>query len=210
MITVLILAAIVIFGGGGWYFYQQYYFVSTDNASVQGSDLKGSIVPLTSPGDGTLKGWTAATGERVSQGAILGRVSELTDSLDLRAPITGTIIQNDGVNDQVVVPGQQIGYIVNLSKLQVVANIDETVINSVHVGESVDITLPAYPNAQFTGSVSRIGTASAVVVNGLADTSLSNIFDKVVQRVPVYITINAQPGEHLIPGLSANVKIHIR
>ena len=132
----------------------------------------------------------------------------MNDTLDLRAPITGTIVENDGVNGQTVVPGQQIGYIVNLSELQVVANIDETLINEVQVGKQVDISIAAYSKMNFTGTVSRIGSASAVVVNGLANTNLSNIFDKVVQRVPVYITINGMQGKHLVPGLSAAVKIH--
>lgn len=206
--VILIIAVIVVGGGGGWYLYEQMNYISTDNASVQGSDLKGSIVPLASPGDGVLKSWQAKTGSTVNQGAVLGQVQELADSLDLRAPITGTIVENDGVNDQVVVPGQQIGYIVNLSQLQVVANLDETLINEVQVGKAVDISISAYPSVNFPGTVSRIGSASAVVVNGLANTNLSNIFDKVVQRVPVYITINGLQGKHLIPGLSAAVKIH--
>lgn len=208
IVIILILTVIIVGGGGGWYLYEQWNYVSTDNASVQGSDLKGSIIPLTSPGDGKLKSWQVQTGQTVNQGALLGQVDELADTLDLRAPITGTIVENDGVNDEVVVPGQQLGYIVNLSQLQVVANIDETLINEIQVGRKVDISISAYPSVNFTGTVDRIGSASAVVVNGLANTSLSSIFDKVVQRVPVYITINGTQGKHLVPGLSANVKIH--
>lgn len=205
---ILAIAVLVVGGGGGWYLYEQSNYVSTDNASVQGSDLKGSIIPLSSPGDGVLKSWQVKTGMSVNQGAVLGQVEELADTLDLRAPISGTIVENDGVNGQVVVPGQQIGYIVNLSELQVVANIDETLINEIHLGKKVDIDITAYPGVNFTGTVSRIGSASAVVVNGIANTNLSNIFDKVVQRVPVYITINGMQGKHLVPGLSASVKIH--
>jgi multidrug resistance efflux pump len=208
IMIILAISVLVVGGGGGWYLYEQWHYVSSDNASVQGSDLKGSIIPLSSPGDGILKSWHVKTGETVNQGAVLGQVDELADTLDLRAPITGTIVENDGVNGQAVVPGQQLGYIVDLSKLQVVANIDETQINEIQVGKAVDIGVSAYSNVNFTGTVSRIGSASAVVANGLADTSLSSVFDKVVQRVPVYITINGMQGKHLVPGLSATVKIH--
>ena len=205
---ILIIAALVVGGGGGWYLYQQMNYISTDDASIQGSDLKGSIIPLASPGNGLLKSWQVKTGWTVNQGAVLGQTEELNDTLDLRAPITGTIVENDGVNGQTVVPGQQIGYIVDLSQLQVVANLDETLINEVQVGKPVDISIAAYSTMNFTGIVSGIGSASAVLVNGLANTSLSNVFDKVVQRVPVYITINGMQGKHLVPGLSATVKIH--
>lgn len=208
IIIILVISVIIVGGGGGWYIYEQMHYVSTDNASVQGSDLKGSIIPLASPGNGILKSWKVQTGMTVNQGAVLGQVDELTGTLDLRAPITGTIVANDGVNDQVVVPGQQIGYIVKLSDLQVVANIDETLINEIRADKAVDISISAYSGVKFTGSVSRIGSASAVLVNGLANTNLSNVFDKVVQRIPVYITINGMQGKRLLPGLSAEVKIH--
>ena len=208
IIIILVISTLVVGGGGGWYIYEQLNYLSTDNASVQGSDLKGSLIPLASPGNGLLKDWQVKTGWTVNQGTVLGQVEELNDTLDLRAPNTGTIVENDGVNGQTVVSGQQIGYIVNLSELQVVANIDETLINEVQVGKQVDISIAAYSKIDFTGTVSGIGSASAVVVNGLANTSLSNVFDKVVQRVPVYITINGIQGRHLIPGLSAAVKIH--
>ena len=208
IIIILVISAIVVGGGGGWYAYEQMNFISTDNASVQGADLKGSIIPLASPGSGLLKSWQVKTGSTVNQGAVLGQVEELNDTLDLRAPITGTIVENDGVNDQLVVPGQQLGFIVDLSQLQVVANIDETLINQIQVGKQVDLSIAAYSKVNFSGTVSRIGSASAVVANGIANTNLSTVFDKVVQRVPVYITINGTQGKHLVPGLSASVKIH--
>lgn len=205
---ILIMAAVVVFGGGGWYYYAKATYVSTDNASVEGTDLQGSIVPLTSPGDGYVKKWTPTEGMTVSQGQIIGEVDGLIGSTDIRAPITGTILENDTVNDEVVLPGQSLGYMIDLNHLQVVANIDEGDINKVRVGSKVNITIDAFPGQVFPGTVTRMGTATAMIVNGIPNTSLSGVFDKVTERVPVYISIDRLNGAHLVPGLSASVAIH--
>ncbi|CAA7599605.1 HlyD membrane-fusion protein of T1SS [Acididesulfobacillus acetoxydans] len=206
--VVLILAAIVVFGGGGWYFYQQANYVSTDNATVQGTDLQGAVVPLTSTGDGYVKNWTPTEGMTFSQGQIVGEVDGLVGSTQIRAPITGTVLQNDTVNGQVVLPGQNLGYMVDLNHLQVVANIDEGDISKVQVGRKVDITVDAYPGKTFPGTVTRIGTATSMIVNAIPNINLSGVFDKVTERVPVYISIDRLYGVHLVPGFSAAVAIH--
>jgi multidrug resistance efflux pump len=208
--AVLFLAVVVVIGGGGWYLYNQITYVSTDNASIQGSNLKGSIVPLTSPDYGTLEDWQIYEGKTVSQGQVIGHINDLMGSMDVRAPITGTILENDAVTNEMVLPGQSLGYMVDLNKLQVVANIDETEIYKVKVGQAVDISVDAFPGVRFKGKVTRIGTATAVIVEGIPNTSLSGVFDKVTQRVPVYISIAGTHGEHLVPGMSATVDIHRR
>ena len=206
--VVLAVAVVIVFGGGGWYFYNKEMYVSTDNASIQGSDLKGSIVPLTSPDYGNLEDWQVSEGKTVSQGQVIGHINDLTGSMEVRAPITGTILENDVVNDQVILPGQSLGAMVDLNKLQAVANIDETEIYKVHVGQDADIDLDAFPGIHFKGKVTRIGTATAVIVNGIPNTSLSGVFDKVTQRVPVYISLDSTNGAHILPGMSAKVDIH--
>lgn len=210
IIVVLSLAFLVVVVGGSKYFYDQATYVSTDNASVQGSDLKGSIVPLTSPDYGILKSWQISEGLTVSQGQVIGHIDDLMGSMEVRAPITGTILENDVVNQEMVLPGQSLGYMVDLNKLQVVANIDETEIYKVKVGQNVDISVDAFSGVPFKGKVTRIGTATAVLVDGIPNTSLSGVFDKVTQRVPVYISIEGTHVEHIVPGMSSTVNIHRR
>ncbi|PWI58649.1 HlyD family secretion protein [Sulfoacidibacillus thermotolerans] len=198
-----ILAVLVILIGGGWYAYQQMNYVKTADASIQ-----GTVVPLTSPGDGTLQNWNLAVGDTVSKDAVIGKVNGLTGTVDIHAPISGTVVQDNAVNNEVVVPGEPLGYIVNMNNLQIVANVQETEINNVKVGKSVDITINAYPNTSFSGTVTQIGGSSTVVAQGVPNTSLSGAFNKQTQRVPVYISISGSEGKTLMPGMSAQVSIH--
>lgn len=200
---IAVIAAIAVIGGGGWYFYQQLNYVSTADASVQ-----GTIVPLTATNDGTLSQWRAPLGTTFSKGALLGKINGLTGTTDFTAPISGTIVQNMAVNQEVVVPGESLGYMVNLNNLQIVANVNEVDINNVAVGKTVDITIDAYPNTTFTGTVTQIGSASAILTYGLPNTNLNGNFNKVAQRVPVYISIQGTEGKKLVPGMSAEVSIH--
>lgn len=200
---IAVLAAIALIAGGGWYVYQQQNYVTTSDASVQ-----GTLVELSAPADGTLRGWSVPVGAYVANGQNLGRVDGLTGSTDIPAPISGTVVQDNAVDREVVVPGEPLGYLINLNNLQIVAYVPEAKINHVAVGKQVDITVDAYPHTQFTGTVSQIGTASAVVAQGLPNTNLSGNFTKQAQRVPVYISIAGTEGKKLLPGMSAGVAIH--
>lgn len=200
---IVIVAVILILIGGGYYFYQQQTYVTTSDASVQ-----GTLVSLSASSAGTLQSWDAPLGNTVSRDHILGKVTGLTGTVDITAPVGGTIVQNNAVNNEVVVPGEPIGYMVNLNALRVIAFVQETSINNVKVGHTVDITIDAYPNTVFTGTVAQIGSASAVIADGIPNTNLSGNFQKQTQRVPVYISIDGTEGKRLLPGLSAVVRIH--
>lgn len=199
---IVIIAVIIILGGGGWYIYNQQTYVTSSDASVQ-----GTIVTLAAPADGVLVDWHAPVGATLNKGAMIGRVDGLGTHTEFVAPISGTIVQNNAVDQEVVVPGEPMGYMVNLSNLQIVANVQETDINNVAVGKTVNITIDAFPNTSFTGTVTQIGSASAVIANGIPNTNLNTNFNKQVQRVPVYISIQGTEGKNLVPGMNAEVSI---
>ena len=197
------VAAIAVLGGGGYYVYEQLNYVSTDNASIQ-----AALVPLTAPADGTLTHWRAPVGATIARGAVIGRIDGLGSVTDVSAPITGTVVQNYAADNETVVPGEQIGYMVNLHNIHIVANVPEASISNVAVGKTVDISVDAYPGTKFTGAVTQIGSATAVVANGVPNTSLSSNFQKTTQNVPVYISIDGTEGKNLLPGMSVEVAIH--
>lgn len=201
--TIVLIAVIVILVGGGYYVYEQANYVTSSDASIQ-----GTIVPLTAPQDGTLQNWNLSIGENVAKHAIIGQTDGLAGITDIHAPISGTVVQNNAVDNELVVPGQPLGYVVNLNNLDVVANVQETEINNVAVGKTVDITVNAYPNTSFTGTVTQIGGGSTVVTEGVPNTSLTGTFNKQTQRVPVYISIAGSEGKTLMPGMSVEVSIH--
>ena len=201
--TILVAAVVAAVAGGGWYLYQQQNYVSTDNASIE-----APVVPIIATGDGTLTNWDAPVGLFVHKGDSLGHISGIAGNVTVPVPASGTVIQNTAVNNEVVTPGENLGYVVNLSDLQIVANVDETSISNVTVGKTVDITVDAYPGTSFSGTVKQIGSASTMLTMGLPNTSLSSNFQKATQRVPVYITIDGTEGKNLLPGMSVEVSIH--
>jgi len=81
----------------------------------------------------------------------------------------------------------------DLTKMQVVANVDEADIGNVKKGQRVSFSVDAYPNDQFVGEVTQVRLKSTVTSN-----------------VVTYEVIVNAPNENLKlkPGLTANITIY--
>src|SRR5205085_1526054 len=114
------------------------------------------------------------------------------------------------VAGQAVAPGLAIAQITDLTALTVTAYVDENAINNVSVGQAVDIHVDAYGDTSFTGHVKQIvqATAGQFALLPNQDPTSGN-FTKVGQRIPVIITLDNNGGKDLVPGLSAEVTIHL-
>lgn len=83
----------------------------------------------------------------------------------------------------------------DLTKMQVIANVDEADIGQVEVGQRVTFTVDAYPNDVFSGDVTQVR---------LEATTTSNV-------VTYEVVVNApNPDLKLKPGLTANITIYTR
>jgi multidrug resistance efflux pump len=106
---------------------------------------------------------------------------------------------NSGAQLMALVPNQK----------WVIANMKETQMDNVRVGQPVRFTVDALNHRQFTGHVQHIspGTGSEFALLQ-ADNATGN-FVKIAQRVPVRITIDPdqQEEERLRPGMSVVVSI---
>lgn len=76
----------------------------------------------------------------------------------LYAPISGTIATRGATIGQVVERSSELFTIQNLQTVVVEANVPEASVARVRVGAPVTVTVPAYPNARFTGVVQSIGS----------------------------------------------------
>ena len=92
----------------------------------------------------------------------------------------------------------------------VTAKVKETRMGHVRVGQKVDITIDAYPGRKFHGHVFQILPTSAAAISLLPPENASGTFVKVTQRVPVRISIDDAKDVVLRPGLSTEIRIHIR
>ena len=126
----------------------------------------------------------------------------------IKSPIDGVVSETFVDAGEFVSPGQRLMLIHNPAAVWVEANIKETDIRHLAPGMSVDISLDAYPDQNFSGTVARIGEAATSEFALLPNPNPSGNFTKVTQRLPVLIALT--PSEvPLRPGMMAVVSIRI-
>lgn len=123
------------------------------------------------------------------------------DQTDVRAPITGTIIELDVERGQVISsPISTVGggtvllKMADLNRVQVSTLVDETDIGKIQPGLRATVTVDAYPNRPFDGVVVKIEPQATTQQN--------------VTMFPVLVRIQNHEGL-LKPGMNTEVEIHV-
>jgi multidrug resistance efflux pump len=207
-LSVIIVIALVATGGlvGSWALNNSLY-VSTDNAQVDGVQLL-----VNAPTSGTLVNWSVDMGSTLTAGQEVGRIAVqagyMQPQVTVRAPASGIVAVNNGVNGAFVTAGSQLAIAYDPSAVFVTARIDETKINDVHVGQVVDIAVDAFSGTPLTGRVVEIKTGAAGVFSLFGQSNTTGNFQKVTQVIPVKIAIDDRSGLALVPGMNVTAKIH--
>jgi membrane fusion protein (multidrug efflux system) len=123
---------------------------------------------------------------------------------EIRAPIDGVVGDRKVEVGQYVQPGTRLLTIVPMQSVYVVANYKETQLDRMHMGQAVEISVDAYPDATVKGHVESLAPGSGAQFALLPPENATGNFTKIVQRVPVKILIDqADPlKDRLRPGLS--------
>jgi membrane fusion protein (multidrug efflux system) len=130
------------------------------------------------------------------------------DSTVVRAPVGGVVGNRQVRIGRLVAPGVSLLDIVPVDDLWLVANFKETQIGSIRPGQRVRIIIDGYPNETLTGEVDSFAPGSGSAFSLLPADNATGNFVRVVQRVPVKITLVDRPlPGRLVPGLSARVEI---
>jgi HlyD family secretion protein len=123
------------------------------------------------------------------------------DDTNVLAPITGTIIEKDVERGQVISsPTKDVGggtvllKMADLGLVQVRTLVDETDIGKIQVGQPATVTVDAFPNRPFEGTVLKIEPQAQTEQN--------------VTMFPVLVRIDNRAGL-LRPGMNAEVEIHV-
>jgi membrane fusion protein (multidrug efflux system) len=77
-------------------------------------------------------------------------------------------------------------------------------------GDPVDISVDAYPDKTFKGRVDSIQAGSGTAFSLLPPQNATGNFVKIVQRVPVKIVFDGDPGVYLGPGMSVVPTVKVR
>src|SRR5262245_20921862 len=137
-----------------------------------------------------------------SQDALDGAKDNL-DKCSFRAPFDGVVSSLDVEQGEIVVtgtmnnPGTQILVVSDLSRMLVRADVDETDVVDMKVGQPAKITVDALPDTSFKGTVTEIGNTAkrpiTSTVEGQTNSEVKVVFDANVPEVR--------------PGMTADVEI---
>lgn len=130
----------------------------------------------------------------------------------LKAPYDG-VIGNVAVQvGDLVSAGQRLAALVPVDQLYIDANFKETQIAHLVPGSKVKVHIDAYDEHAIEGTVASISPASGSVFSLLPAENATGNFTKVIQRVPVRITLPADvlAEGHLRAGLSVVVDVDTR
>lgn len=203
-INIIILLLLAAGGAAAYYFiYNSTNYIKTDNARID-----GQAVSVVSPVAGQLVNWNGELGRNFKSGDKIGEVSDGQQTFPVTVPVNSTIVQQSAVEKSLVTPGVPLARAYNLDDLWITANIEETDVNDVKVGQDVDVYVDAFPDTTFSGKVEKLGFATANTFSLLPSSNASGNYTKVTQVVPVTISLDGYKGAQFVPGMNVTVRIH--
>jgi membrane fusion protein, multidrug efflux system len=142
--------------------------------------------------------------------AALDQAQRNLDHAVLRAPMSGTATQVDNIQlGRFVAAGTPILSVIDDSKPWVDANPKESDFTYVAVGQPVTVEVDAFPDHVFKGTVGSLSPGTGAQFAILPPQNATGNFVKVVQRVPLRVTLDA--GDKMVrklkAGMSSDVSI---
>lgn len=137
------------------------------------------------------------------------------DHTTVRAPFDGIATAVDSLQPGLFLVAQTAALtnqgavgLVSTENVWIDANLKETDLTHVKAGNKVSITVDAYPDERWEGTVESVSPASGAEFSILPAQNASGNWVKVVQRIPVRIRVDRQAGDPpLRAGMSAVVEI---
>jgi len=154
----------------------------------------------------------AAAAARVAKEQATVKEAELRlEYTVVKAPSNGIVSRKSVEPGQILQPGQPLLALVGQDDVWVVANFKETQLAQIRPGQRVSIAVDAFGHS-IDGTIDSIGAATGSRFSLLPAQNASGNFVKVVQRVPVKISIQATPDvmRRLRPGLSVVPTVYTR
>jgi membrane fusion protein, multidrug efflux system len=128
------------------------------------------------------------------------------------APVNGIISKRNIQVGQLIQSGQTLFAIVHDGDIYVTANFKETQMEHLKLNDKVDITADAFSDKKIEGTIQSFAGATGAKFSLLPPDNATGNFVKVVQRLPVKITLQADSAikDILRPGMSVSVVVHTK
>lgn len=182
----------------------------SNNASLQSAKKqKAGAEAQVSLADAQVK----AANAQVQQAQEAVKQAELNLSYTkIVSPTDGQVAQRTVESGNRVQPGQAL-LAISEPDVWVVANLKETQMEKVRVGQPVAIRIDSFPHQKFSGWVDSVQPGSGATYSLLPPDNATGNFIKIVQRVPVKIVFDSDSlGEaagRIVPGLSCEPSIAV-
>ncbi len=127
-------------------------------------------------------------GRVIAQQAVVAQFKERRSFARLISPITGVITQRITEPGNLLQPGNEVLQIADFSRVKVVVQVSELELSQIQVGQSVQVSLDAFPNELLIGRVTRISpvadaTARLIPVEVVIPNSDNKIGSGLLARV---------------------------
>jgi len=145
--------------------------------------------------------------------AQIGVISTQLNNTRLYAPVDGVVAKRWLLTGDIAQASQSIYTINNNRKFWILVYLEETKMETLHIGQKAKFILDTYPDVVFTGKIFTVGSTTASQFSLIPPNNASGNFTKVTQRVPIKISIDGTEGGqklssfNLLTGMSAVVRI---
>ena len=187
--------------------------LAADQAAVESLKTNASVQLARLAGDPQID--PARTPQVMQAQSMVDEARRQLDDATVTAPFDGIATQVDSVQPGMYLAASTAAFgVVSTERVWVEANPKETDLTHVKQGDHVDLLVDTYPDRKWSGTVCSIAPASGSEFSVLPAQNASGNWVKVVQRIPLRVCIDRQPGDpELRAGMSVVVDIdtgHVR
>lgn len=145
--------------------------------------------------------------------AQVDEVQRQLDHTTVRSPFNGIVTQVAALQPGTYLVAQTAALtntgavaLVSIDDVWVEANMKETDLTHVRIGNHVDITVDTYPGREWSGTVESISPASGAEFSLLPAQNTSGNWVKIVQRITVKVKVDRRPDD---PPLRAGMSVYV-
>jgi membrane fusion protein (multidrug efflux system) len=198
-------------GGAGTMEEQQHAVTALDQQQAGQDHDRAALLAAQQQLDILRAGRDRALGALARAQAALDQAKLNLSYTEIRAPIDGMVGQRSIRVGAFVSAGTPLLAVVPLSQAYVIANFQENQLARMRQHQPVRITVDSFPGLVLKGHVDSLAPATGVAFAPIAPDNATGNFTKIVQRLPVKITIDPGQAEaaRLRVGLSVEPTVEV-
>jgi len=137
----------------------------------------------------------------------LKQAEVILENTYIKSPFDGVVIQKSTEVGNILEPGQTAITVADVDHAWVSANVEETSVGLVKVGQHVSIHVDE--GGRLKGHVIDVRAAAASEFALIPSDNSAGNFTKVVQRIPIKVAIDSKPKHQLRVGQSVVIKVRV-